>query len=261
MSMNLTTFHTKLRQVDVFVPNDGHSGPRPVLVMHDGQNLFEDSRAGFGVSWKLPAALETVRDLGPLPVVIGPYNTGITRAAEYAPQDVIEALPNEHYEFVGEQVLSPLTGNAYQRELVEEIIPHVATLTSLDLRRESVALGGSSMGGLASLYGISKHPDVYGTALCLSTHWAMSTVTFAKQFVSLLPEPSQGSRIWFDHGTEHLDATYGAIQAEVDLAVAARGYVWPQVESRRYIGTSHSEHAWSSRMAEILRWWLSRIER
>jgi predicted alpha/beta superfamily hydrolase len=32
----------------------------PVIFMHDGQNLFEDSRAAFGVAWKIQ---DTLNDL------------------------------------------------------------------------------------------------------------------------------------------------------------------------------------------------------
>ena len=134
---------------------------RPLLVMHDGQNLFDDSKAAFGVSWGVLKALETLST--PQPVVIGAFNTEITRAAEYAPQDVLESLPDESYQFVGNPPLKPLLGNAYQKELAEEIIPHVLTLAEIDFRPERVAVSGSSMGGHASLYAMAKYPEIYGT--------------------------------------------------------------------------------------------------
>ena len=254
--MTLTTFHTARRQVDVWIPEDGFTGPRPLLVMHDGENLFDDAKAAFGVSWGVLKALETLTVAQP--VVIGAFNTGMTRAAEYAPQDVLESLPDESYQFVGNPPLKPLLGNAYQTELAEEIIPAVLKMADIDFRPERVAVCGSSMGGHASLYAMSKYPEIYGTALCLSTHWALSTENLARAFVRTLPEPSQGHRIWLDHGTLGLDETYGPIQAAVDLEFSARGFVWPQIESRRYIGTNHNEASWSARLPEILQWWLEK---
>ena len=216
--MVITSFETAKRRVDVWVPSDGHTGPRPVLVMHDGGNLFDDATAAFGVSWRIPEAIQACADLGPQPVVIGAWNTGVTRAAEYAPERVIRQNPNEAYQFVGVQVTEPLSGDDYQRELALEILPRVAEITALDLRPTHVAIAGSSMGGLASLYGMALYPEIYGTALCLSTHWAMSTEKFACDLVAMLPDADRGNRVWLDHGTDGLDAEYGPTQAVVDIA-------------------------------------------
>ena len=252
----LHTIHTQNRRVDFWVPDES-AAPYPVLVMHDGQNLFQPENSFGGKTWRVAEALSDMPEFaGKLPVVIGPWNSGITRAAEYAPQDAIEGC-GEPIQFVGEQTSEVLLGNKYQLELLQEIIPAVASGVSLRTDRKSIAIGGSSMGGLASLYAIAKHPDNYGTALSLSTHFPMSTLKFVEYFMSLLPKPESGNRLWLDHGTTELDASYAkhhdvAIEILHDL-----GYKHPQLESHIYPGTGHNENDWSLRIKSILQWWLT----
>lgn len=181
--------------MDFWVPDESKS-PHPVLVMHDGQNLFLPETAFGGKSWRIAEALSDLPEFaGNLPVVIGPWNTGRSRAAEYAPQDILEKTGDE-YEFVGVQTEKPLLGNAYQDELLNEIIPEIEKVVELRKDKSSIAICGSSMGGLASLYAISKYPDVYGTAISLSTHFPMSTLKVVEEFMKALPAPNSGHHLW-----------------------------------------------------------------
>lgn len=252
----LHTVHTPKRRVDFWVP-DTAAAPYRVLVMHDGQNLFEPSNSFGGKTWRVAEALSDLTEFSEqLPVVIGPWNSGPTRAAEYAPQDVIEES-NDPYQFVGVQVEKPLLGNSYQQELVEEIIPTVARIVELRQDRKNIAIGGSSMGGLASLYAIAKYPDHYGTALSLSTHFPMSTLNFVERLIAKLPTPESGHRLWLDHGTTELDATYAKHHDVAIEKLHQLGYQRPQLESHIYPGTGHNENDWSLRIKHILHWWLS----
>ena len=69
------------------------------------------------------------------------------------------------------------------------------------------------MGALISLYALCEYPDVFAGAACLSTHWpglfSMDNNPVPGAFFSYLKKslPSPGKhRIYFDHGTETLDA-------------------------------------------------------
>lgn len=254
---NLHTIHTQKRRVDFWVP-EAPIAPYRVLLMHDGQNLFEASNSFGGKTWRVAEALSDMTEFAEeLPVVIGPWNSGVTRAAEYAPQDVLEEC-KEPYEFVGKQVETPLLGNSYQQELVEEIIPAVGELFELRTNSRSIAIAGSSMGGIASLYAIAKYPEKYGTAISLSTHFPMSTLSFVEQFMSKLPSPESGHRIWLDRGTTELDATYAKHHDFAIEKLHELGYKHPQLESHIYPGTGHNETDWSLRIKYILQWWLTK---
>ena len=252
----LHTVHTQKRRVDFWVP-DNCNAPHPVLVMHDGQNLFQPQESFGGKTWQVAEALSDMPEFaGKLPVVIGPWNSGVTRAAEYAPQDAIESC-GEPFEFVGAQTSDTLFGNSYQLELIEEIIPAVADLVSLSRERKETAIAGSSMGGLASLYAIAKYPDKYGTALSLSTHFPISSLNFVKTFMSMMPPTESGNRLWLDHGTTELDATYTRHHDVAIQTLHELGYEHPQLESHIYPGTGHNETDWSLRLKSILQWWLT----
>lgn len=252
----LHTIHTQNRRIDFWVPDESRA-PYPVLVMHDGQNLFRSEDGFGGKTWRVAEALSDMPEFaGNLPVVIGPWNSGLTRAAEYAPQDVLEDT-QEPFEFVGAQTEHPLLGNKYQQELVEEIIPAIANVVSLTNDRNKIAIAGSSMGGLASLYAIAKFPDNYGTAISISTHFPMSTLKFVENLITRLPAPETGHRLWLDHGTTELDATYSKHHEFAIAKLHERGYKHPQLESHIYPGTGHNETDWSLRIKSILQWWLT----
>jgi hypothetical protein len=60
---------------------------------------------------------------------------------------------------------------------------------------------------------------------------------------------SLGNRIYFDHGTETLDASYEVYQVQVDNVMRDAGYKegkdWV---TRRFGGAEHSERAWRERV-------------
>jgi hypothetical protein len=73
----------------------------------------------------------------------------------------------------------------------------------------------------------------------------------------LLPEPGR-NRVWFDHGTEGLDATYGPLQEQADERLVERGWCRGRdFESRVYEGAGHHERDWAARVHDPLAFWLS----
>ena len=71
------------------------------------------------------------------------------------------------------------------------------------------------MGGLISFYALCEYPDIFGQAICMSTHWpgAMSYENnpFPQAFFDYLdqklPELND-HKFYFDFGTETLDELY-----------------------------------------------------
>lgn len=49
----------------------------PVLLMHDGQNLFDPSKAAFGVAWKIQDTINDLVGRGNISefIVVGIWNT------------------------------------------------------------------------------------------------------------------------------------------------------------------------------------------
>ncbi len=255
------------RTVEIWEPDHDRNVVRPLLLAHDGQNLFLPGRSFGGVPWGLAEALATLSEDVVLPYVIAPWNRpDFGRASDYAPQSVIERSPqvqrglNEYFSWTDALVggaMPQWRGDEYVAWCADRVIPSVIAECDWNVDRNQVAVMGSSMGGLASAYALACRPDVYATALCLSTHWTPGGHEGTELLVEMLPPASAGARVWFDHGTENLDATYGEFQVTADAVMRRLGYeLGPQWQTRVYQGADHNEASWAQRLPEILRWWL-----
>mgnify|MGYP002382183372 CR=1 FL=1 len=123
---------------------------------------------------------------------------------------------------------------------------------------------GSSMGGLISCYALCEHPQVFGGAACLSTHWIGSyernepipsaALAYLRE---KLPAPAS-VRLWMDRGTTELDALYDEAQPRIDTLLAEKGFRAPGFVSKVFEGTGHNENAWRDRLPEVLGFLLGR---
>jgi len=179
------------RTISVYVPpwyDEDSSRHFPVLYMHDGQNLFDAVTAFGGVPW---AADETadrlIRGSRIRPVIlVGVANTR-ERIREYGP--------------TGRRARGTSRSYRYGRFLVEELKPFIDRTYRAAPGAPNTGVGGSSMGGLISLFLARWYPDVFG--LCM----AMSPSLWWDRELVLRTWPAerawlQGLRFWIDMGTE-----------------------------------------------------------
>ena len=104
------------------------------------------------------------------------------------------------------------------------------------------------MGGLYSLYAISRHPDVFSAAACVSLHWAIAGLPMVPVMADGLPDPAT-HRIYADHGTCTLDARYLDKQPVFDALVRERGWIdGENYLSLVYPRTRHTEKHWAARV-------------
>ena len=250
-------------RVDVFVPN-AVTSLSPLLVMHDGRNVLFPEHSTGGVSWGVLDAIHDVHqsfDNPPIVVSvwIGDSQVPGARYFELAPQNMLEEDPALWGTLLARAEIAPapLGGNHYHHLIVDEIIPAVQELTGVQPTPERTAICGSSMGGVASLYGSILYPDVYGTVMSLSTHLAFWANEFTERLIEQLPTHPR-PRIWIDRGNLDLDEHYIGLHERAVDALMRRG--WREGEglaAHVFEGTGHHERAWSNRIAEILTWWLS----
>ena len=261
----MASAHAADRSVTVWLPPgyDEGAGRHPVLYMHDGQNLFDASRAPFG-EWCVDEHLGRLIATGQVraPIVVGVWNTPL-RLREYTPADLVAALPEATRADVEAVYGGPSLSDGYLRFLVEELKPRIdADFRTLTGRDDTVIMG-SSMGGLISLYAMMKHPAVFGGAGCISTHWPLridqlegaaleawrETVIAAWTSVVArgLPDPAT-HRLYFDRGDETLDQFYAFFQSRIDQVV--RDAAWPPDRFRTLVfpGAEHNEKSWNARL-------------
>ena len=218
------------RDVYVYLPRGyGESARRyPVLYMQDGQNLFDDATS-FAGEWHLDEALEHAEGLPPC-IVVGVANAGARRLDEYTPFHDAKHGGGD--------------GERYLDFLVETLKPLIdadfATLSDA----ENTGIGGSSLGGLISLYGFFARPKVFGFAAVMSP-----SIWFADR-TSL-------RWVWHAaecHGRLYLDVGTG--EGRKTVADARRlkrmlqrlGYT--EGRNLRYVeeeGAQHHEPAWGAR--------------
>jgi predicted alpha/beta superfamily hydrolase len=262
--------HVTPRTIDVWLP-DGYSRDRryDVLYMHDGQMLFDSSTTWNKQEWNVDETASALMRRGACRpfIVVGIWNGGSTRHADYFPQKPLALLTAKQRDTLTAQlqeagrIVSDFVprSDAYLRCIVEEIKPLIDARYSVNTSREHTFIAGSSMGALISLYALCEFPDVFGGAACISTHWigtfASTDNPVPEAFLAYLqmhlPDPAT-HRVYFDCGDRTLDAYYPDIQRKVDTLMTARGYAAATWTTRYVPGADHSEKAWSKRLDQPL---------
>ncbi|MFA7331680.1 MAG: alpha/beta hydrolase-fold protein [Candidatus Delongbacteria bacterium] len=247
------------RPVEVWLPPgyDASSERYPVLYAQDGQNLFDPARSFSGVDWGLDEALAAGIQSGRLrPVIVVAVGNTAQRRREYTPRSLYDlATPAEQAEFCAQEG-GPSVSDLYLEGLVGELIPRVNRRYRTLGGPEQTFLLGSSRGALFSLEALGRHPEAFGGAACLSTHWTLAGSHLENWLAALLP-PVGGQRIYFDRGDQTLDAGYGPGQARADSLLAARGWSVPERRlSLFFPGHEHHERAWRQRVGPALEWLL-----
>lgn len=249
------------RRVDIWLPPGYATDPGrryPVLYVQDGQNLFDPETAYGGIDWGIDEAMTRLIAVGAVrpAIVVGIWNSPL-RFHEYMPQQAVTAESvSTGVPQVPPQRRGDLRSDAYLRYLVDELKPAIDRGYRTRRGRADTFVMGSSMGGLVSLYAVGRYPDVFGGAAAVSTHWPAADGAMVDWFARHLPDP-RTHRLYFDHGTETLDAGYAPYQQRMDAALRRAGWregdAWT---SRIFPGAAHDERAWRARVDAPLRFLL-----
>lgn len=238
------------RPVDVWLPpgyEPAGDSRYPVVYMHDGQNLFEPTRSLSGADWSIAEAMTCLIQAGQTrgAIVVGIWCVE-QRVLEYMPCKALDSLQAVQ-RFAQAHGGEPWSDD-YLRFLVQEVKPFVDTRYRTLPEQAHTFVMGSSMGGLISLYALCEYPGLFAGAGCLSTHWPAGDGVMLDYLRRALPPPGR-HRLYFDYGTETLDAEYEPYQLQADEALRAAGYRhgvdWI---TRRFPGAEHSERAWRQRV-------------
>lgn len=154
------TSEKKLRPLHIYLPNDYNESDEkyPVMYFFDGHNLFYDEDATYGKSWGLKSFMD---QWSKKMIIVGiecGHGDG-ERLSEYLP------YPAEFGKFMqynpkGEETL---------RWIIEEIKPMIDAEYRTYPFRECTAIGGSSMGGLMALYGVTHYNQWISKGACISS--------------------------------------------------------------------------------------------
>jgi len=236
------------RDVLVYLPvgyRRSRSRRYPVLYLHDGQNVFDAATAFGGVEWGVDETAQRLiaaRLIEPV-IIVAVANTGEDRIHEYAPT-AARIEPSKRKQSKG-------LLRSYGRFLTEELKPFIDKQYRTKPEAEFTALGGSSLGGLATFVLGLWYPTYFTRLAVMSASiWWDDCVVY--KIVDALDENAKPPlKIWLDTGT-HEEGWERA--RELRDRLVEKG--WRLHDDLNYLeaeGSDHSEGAWSARMDPVLR--------
>lgn len=179
----------KNRPLHIYLPDNYYESDEqyPVMYFFDGHNLFRDEDASFGTCWNLGGFLRNW-DKPMIIVGIECGHEGRERLDEYSPYSFGGDYAGE-VNGIGDDIFRWLTG-----ELKPYIDGHLRTYYF----REATGIGGSSMGGLMSLYGVSAYNRYFSKAACLSPTVIPCIDELCRDISGSGLDPD--TRIWMSYG-------------------------------------------------------------
>lgn len=216
----------------------------PVIYFHDGQNMFDDYTSYVG-EWHADETLQKLAKEGIEAIAVAIPNAGDHRMAEYSPwrgrglggRNVVRGLGDEYLEWVVEVV----------KPLVDRSFP-----TRTD--RAGTGIMGSSLGGLISLYALTKYPDLFGFVGAMSPSLGWHDYSIIDVFDD---DEIARTRIHVDMGGREYRGLTRDARRFRDVLVS-KGWVPGRdlnyVEDRY---AHHHEDAWSRRLPDALRFLLA----
>ncbi|KGF81917.1 esterase [Massilia sp. JS1662] len=225
------------RALRIYLPpsyNENAAKRYPVLYMHDGQNLFDAKTASYGVEWGID---ETINRL----VATGVMDEVIVVGIDNTPERIPEYTPCCDPKYGGGKL------NAYDAFIVETVKPYVDRTYRTLPGKDTTAIMGSSLGGLASVLIAQRHPDIFSKAAGVSSSFWWNNGALLAKVPDRVPV-----KFYLDAGTrdDGLDDT-----TKMRDAMLAKGYRDSEdLMFYKAEGARHNEASWAARVDKPLTW-------
>lgn len=228
----------KTRKVWALLPHDYETstGHYPVLYLQDAQNLFNE-KAKYG-NWEIDKKL----------AVMAEYNIGkiIIIAVEHAEKERITEYN------VGNTVLGNGQGKKYIRFIADTLKPFVDSNFRTRPDREYTGIGGSSMGGLVSIFSGIMYPEVFGKLMIFSPSlWVVPKIKLS--FLDM--EEPQDTRIYLYAGGEESATLIDHVKT-FKKRLSNKTGISDKMKVRLSINMQgkHSETYWSDEFPKAIEW-------
>jgi len=250
-SLTSAIFHNT-RTIRVLVPPGYESAENaarryPVLYLLDGQNLFDACLSEVSHhEWEVDETVyRLIREhkIPPL-IVVGIDNAGADRAAEYLP----------YKDYLGNPTMPEPIGKKFPDFLTDEVMPLVDGNYRTLRGHDHTGLGGSSYGGVATLYALLVKPHEFGFGLIESASLSVGMGQLVRDTAPLVARPN---RVYFGFGGKEADnpATndmmIGLIR-QVQANFEAAGYDRARLRVVIDPDARHTEVAWAKRLPDAL---------
>lgn len=224
------------RRAYVYVPDawfEDHSQRYPVLYMFDGQNVFFDEDASFGKSWGMA---EYAQNTG-LPMIIAAvecnHNPDNGRLHEYSPFACYVPELGGWLKGKGKTTMDWLV--YYFKHYIDH---HYPTLPD----RRHTFIAGSSMGGLMSLFAITRYNKYFSRAAALSP-----SIWFGGGHLEHMLRSSRirpDTVLYMDYGSDELHNHSNDMIHRYSKAASILMERGVNLTSRIIPGGDHSEASW-----------------
>lgn len=237
------------RTLHIYLPDDYETSEEryPVMYFFDGHNLYFDEDATYGKSWGLKDFLDSWRK-NMIIVGLECSHEGNARLNEYSPYSFTGFFMGDVHGI----------GKATMDWIVNDIKPMIDSEYRTLSSRACTAIGGSSMGGLMSIYAAVKYNDTFSKAACVSS--AVSPC-FADVCRDILDSRlDSDTKVFLSWGTEEAGGTkdnfaedWETHTARNNLALEAllkQQYVQVKLFCQRY--GHHREADWEKQVPEFM---------
>ena len=229
----------KKRRVWIYLPDSYHNSKKkyPVLYMHDGQNLFDESIA-FGGEWEVDETLDAFSRSDKLElIIVGIDNGGSARIDEYTPWE-IKDYPSKQQ------------GDAYVQFIVKNLKPHIDQNYRTLRDRINTGIMGSSLGGLISFYAALQYAETFGKAAVFSPSFEIVNKSddFAKKHSDI-----QESKLYFMAGKNESEKMVARMQETIHLMIS-EGFPAKNIQSKVVNEGQHNEKLWREEFGAAVTW-------
>ena len=267
------------RKIQIYYPNNKKIDSDTLFIfMNDGEELFNAAESWHNMEWGIDEKIKEMNlnqsELNFVIIAIHSAKKGnrffvdeTKRYAEYFPKESIPYFDSgfkkrRYQEWVNKN-------NLYYLEfLTEDVIPFVEDKFDILLNNRNLGIIGASMGGLAALNALIEHPDLFGFAGCISTHWvgikpfeyvllplvgkingdddtANAIISYIEDNITNIDD----QKIYFDHGTIGLDSLYSTPQGRVNKILDSKSIDYKYLV---FEGYDHYAPEFGSRFDSVL---------
>ena len=245
-------FSKEKRYVRVWLPEDydfvNEQKRFPVIYFADGQNLVNQKLCAFGC-WKLDLVAHDLlinKGLSFIAVGIDSPKDSLVRFNElnppYPPERVKEGQPY---------------GDQFVNYIADALKPLIDQYFLTSKRKEDVAIGGSSMGGIMAFYaGVSRY-DTFGFALDFSPAFFLyHKKTWSSLLESFNISTDNEVKHFFYVGGKDFEKRFLNPTKETYRYLKNKGFNEKQTALSIDLKEIHHEDAWHKHLKEALLFWL-----
>jgi predicted alpha/beta superfamily hydrolase len=254
--LRIESFTSKIfnntRSIRVLLPPgydaaENRSKRYPVFYLLDGQNLFDACLSDVShAEWQVDETVyRLVREQAiPELIVVGIDHAGVQRPHEFLP----------YRDYVGNPEMAEPAGKRFPDFLTTEVLPFVNERYRTLTGHGNTGIGGSSYGGVATLYALMARPQTFGFGLIESpTIW----VGMGQLIRDTSPLVAFPRKVFMGFGAAEVPEGPGRKHglALLDSVVANFRTAGYDENTFRYVleeDAKHTESAWAKRLPEAL---------